>query len=197
MLRDTNEVREYISSKFGKVYLLNDAGHREKHFESVEKCGLEINERLDLGVDPFLIMLVAWFHDLFAWKREVHHTLAQRWVEWGPDPVFKLLTSKEQEMVAHACGEHRATYKGEYFSILSELGSAADRGNPNRTAEGYVERSVQYNLAKGFSLEEAQVNAVEHIKKKVGRGGYARYNDLYLRAFKEDLERLWDKIDLL
>jgi hypothetical protein len=194
--RNTDAARKYIAEKFGVVYRLNDPAHREDHFSSVEKCGLYINDKLDLEVDPYLIMLVSWFHDLFAWRREVHHTLAQRWVKYSTDAVFRCISDVEKEMVAHACGQHRASYTGEYHTLLAELMSAADRGKPDNL-ESRINRSVQYNLAKGISLKEAQVNARAHMKDKLGAGGYARYNEVYLLAFEDELKIQQEQIALL
>jgi len=191
--------REMIKEDFGFWYSKNDTAHRENHFIDVESTALEINRRLDLGVDPFLIMLVAWFHDLFAWSRQDHHERSCLWVLKSEYPLLNTLSKSERLMVAFACLEHRSTYKGKYTSVLSELMSAADRGNPNRSVEIALERSVNYQMtARGVSDPVvARQDAIKHLKEKMGTGGYARYNEMYLLAFQEEVDRFCRSIDAL
>ncbi len=38
-------------------------------------------------------------------------------------------------------------------------------------------------------------DAIEHVKHKYGRRGYALISDLYKEAFKEELEKLYEEIE--
>jgi len=193
-----NAARDMIEKDFRFWYSTNDLAHRKNHFVDVENTALEINRRLDLGVDPFLIMLVAWFHDLFAWSRQDHHEKSCLWVLESGYPLLNTLSKSERSMVALACLEHRSTYSGKYSSVLSELMSAADRGNPNSSVELALERSINYQItARGVNPVIARQDAIKHLKDKMGTNGYARYNGLYLLAFKEEIDKFRRAIDAL
>ncbi len=75
-MNQLDTMRERIILDFTPAYQLNDEAHRVKHFSNVEKCGNEINQRLGLGFDSRLILLVAFFHDMFAWSRINHHDMS-------------------------------------------------------------------------------------------------------------------------
>ncbi|MNN60167.1 hypothetical protein D3C81_1753350 [compost metagenome] len=162
----------------------------------MNKCGQYINEKLDLGYNPKLILLFAYFHDLFAYSRNNHQELSATWVATTDHPFVQELEASEREWLAHACREHRASYEGEYSCQFSELAAAADRGFPGRV-EGMVQRAVMYRVDRGVVEQEAYPGAVEHIKEKFGSGGYAKYPKLYTDAFGEQLAEQRKEVDAL
>lgn len=183
-----DSMREQIILDFTPAWGLNDPAHQVKHFSNVEKCGNEINQRLGLGYDARLILLVAFFHDMFAWSRINHHDLSGVWVKGTDYPLITQLTFEERQMVEFGCREHRASFKGIFASEFSELMNSADRELPG-DVEAMVTRAVQYRVARGMSEHEAYAPAVEHIKEKFGSDGYARYPDFYLDAFGAELTK--------
>lgn len=188
--------RNTIITKYSAQYLLNDPSHRSSHFRTVEKTALEINDVLELDQDPLHIMLVAYFHDLFAWSRNNHHQLAFEWVRTTDDPFIKQLHDKDRARVAAACLEHRATYDGNFSSKLSELMSAADREAPTSVKE-MMKRSIEYHLFKERNQAKAEDKARVHIKDKFGTNGYARYPEIYMQVYGDKLYELQKAIDLL
>lgn len=189
---------EEIRNEFAPMWELNDRGHRESHFKNVLDTGLFINRELTLGYDEKLIALVAYFHDLFSWSRNNHHLLSAEWVRTTDHKLFASLSVVEREMVAQACAEHRASYKGEYSSGFSELMAAADRGMPNVDPKDLLERAIKFRLDRlGISREEAYPEALAHVVEKYGRGGYARRPALYMRAFASRMEGLYKGIEAL
>lgn len=182
------EHRDQIIKDFSKFWEVNDPAHRLKHFSNVEQCGLIIASRLDLRFDYRLITYVAFFHDMFAYSRDNHHELSARWIETTAYPMIASLPRIDKAMVASACLQHRASFKGEFDGKFSELMNSADRELPG-DVQAMVERAVQYRMARGFSREDAVKPAVEHIKEKFGNDGYARYPDMYLKVFGEELEK--------
>ena len=90
----------------------------------------------------------------------------------------KELNKKELKEVAFAVLQHRASFKGEFYSPLSEVISSADRGLPD--LERVVKRSMKFNRGNAQSV-------YEHIKRKYGKSGYAKYPDVYQKLFKEEL----------
>lgn len=181
-------LREKIVKDFTQFWAVNDEAHQVRHFTNVEVCGNAINDRLGLGFDPKLIMLVAHFHDMFAWSRHNHHQMSARWVDTTDYPPIADLTLEEKLRVYWGCLQHRASFKGDFKSRFSELMNAADRELPG-DVEGMIERAVLYRMARGMSREEAYAPAVQHIQEKFAEGGYCRYPKLYLSVFGDELAK--------
>lgn len=190
------ELRNQIVQAFGDKWELNDKAHQQKHFEAVFQCGLKINERLDLGFDSKCIMFAAYFHDLFAWSRVNHHELALHWIQSTDHPlIIDNLDPTERSMVAWACYQHRASFKGDFRFRFCELINSADREFPGDVAF-MLERAVLYRQKNfpGMSVQQGFEESVEHLKEKFGHGGYARYPQMYMDCFAEDLEAQRDHI---
>lgn len=191
-----DELKSKIVNGFHKHWELNDRAHRIEHFEAVNECALYINNKLGLEHCPKLILLAAFFHDLFAWSRFNHEILSHEWVATTDHEIFRALDFVERDLVAMACAEHRASYDGDFSSSFSELISSADRGFPG-DVPSMLNRAVLYRLAQGASTDEATRGAVIHLKEKYGTGGYARYPDIYMRAFGDELAKQRLAIDTL
>lgn len=191
-----NDLRDDVIKRYYGHYMLNDAAHRVTHFSEVEQTALHIKDKLGLDVPNLSIMLVAYFHDLFAWSRVNHHELSGTWVASTDDPIVSSLDPEERHRISRACFEHRSTYKDEYHSTLSELMACADRGTP-RSAQCYFDRSYSYHRSRGNSHQASIKNAKEHLKEKFGTGGYARYPKMYLQVFGDLLANMQQEIDAL
>ncbi|MNF21516.1 hypothetical protein D3C81_176670 [compost metagenome] len=189
-----SEMREHLIGKMGFVYRCNDLAHQIGHFNAVEVCGNEINNRLKLGYDPKMIMLVAYLHDMFAWSRVNHHIMSWQYVLTSDMDLLCTLTGPERKLVAYGCKEHRASFGGKFTSAFSELMNSADRELPGNVP-AMLERAIQYRVDNlGWTdNEESRLavrdDAVAHIKEKFGDGGYARYPEMYLRCFAAELEQ--------
>lgn len=194
---DLNELRESIVTEFTPHWALNDRAHRIEHFLAVERAGNLINDKLRLDHDPKLIMLVAFFHDLFAWTRFNHELLSYEYVSTTNHPIFMALDIPERQLVAEACREHRASYKGDYSHQFSLMMSSADRGEPG-DIDGILQRSYHYHLDNlKLGVEEARKGCIAHMKHKSGTGGYAAYPHLYEQAFGDRLDKQRKAIDAL
>lgn len=181
-----------IVTAFRDKWEINDAAHRQPHFEAVFQTGLVLNERLGLGFDPKLILYTAYFHDLFAWSRVNHHELSYQWMLTTDHPVIQQhLTSEEIEVVAWACRQHRASFKGEFETKFCELMNAADRELP-QSVDQLLERARLYRLHNHPTMSEEEIlqDSIAHIKGKFGHNGYARYPQLYLDCFASELSEL-------
>lgn len=165
------DVREYY-----KVYYENgDEAHLIDHADGVCDLALKINNDLD----EKLIILASYLHDMFnATNRPTHNELAYAYVLKAEDKFLSKLSKDEVHMVAHAVLEHRASFKGEFYSELSAIISSADRGLPD--LDFIVIRSMKFNNAN-----EEDVYA--HIKDKYGSDGYAKYPDVYREIFQDEL----------
>lgn len=185
-------VEEYLDS-----WEKNDPAHRLSHFDEVYRTALEIDHRLKINLPKKQMMVVSYYHDLFANVREVHHHLSYNFILGEKCHILRAWLRKEEiGLVANACREHRASYKGKFSSILSELMNSADRERPKGVAR-LLERSLHYSIAKNPDLSKEEICKLssDHIKEKYGRGGYARFPDLYVKAFKEELEEQYDRIE--
>lgn len=183
-------LKTQIIQAFGDKWELNDMAHRETHFENVFKTGMLINERLKLWYLPKQILFAAYFHDLFAWSRINHHELSYKWMMTTDHPlILSNLEAEEVELVAKACLQHRASFKGEFFGKFCELINSADREMPGDVSK-MLERAIQFrekNFPK-MSEDQRYEDAVLHLKDKFGVGGYARYPKMYTDCFGEELE---------
>lgn len=196
MERNVDELRIRVIDEFTPHWQLNDEAHRIKHFAAVEACGIAINERLELGFSPVIIMLTAYFHDLFAWSRNNHHQLSGEYIRTTDNPIIARLSRMNRELVMFACAEHRASFEGTFHNPFSELMNSADRELPG-DIHGMLTRAMQYRIARGMTPDEAVNPSIQHLKEKFGTGGYARYPDFYTRAFGEELSKQRMAIDAL
>lgn len=188
-------VADYFANTYKGNYTLNDSVHREEHFRAVEAAGHLMNEQLCLGQDPVLITIVAWVHDLFAWDRKNHHVMAEQWVLLTEDPVIGALSIPDQAKVAKACLEYRASWKGEFSSMLSELMSSADRGMD--TPDQILYRAFKFGVERdGLSVDQGLIRAVEHLSEKFGRNGYMRLPGIYAEFYTNALEQRYETIEV-
>jgi hypothetical protein len=189
--------REQIIYEFSKVWELNDAAHRIEHFLEVEKCANHINKKLGLKFSPKLILMVAFFHDMFAWSRHNHHQMSAEWILTTDLPMICVLKPGERELVAAGCREHRASGTEPFSCDFAELMCSADRGFPTTDVETILQRAIQYRLALGYGEKDARQGAIEHVKEKFGTDGYARYPEMYQQAFDYELALQRELVDKL
>lgn len=186
-VEQVNATRARIIKDFTRHWEMNDTAHRLEHFLDVEKCGNYINEKLGLGFDPMLIMLVAFFHDKYAYDRYNHHLMSGEWVRSTDYIGIVALTPEERTMVAAGCREHRASGNVPFTCDFAELMCSADRGFPTTDVENLLKRAIQHRMYdSGLSEAEVRPEAIVHMKEKYGLGGYARYPEMYLRAFPDE-----------
>ena len=177
-------------------YKENDLAHQIGHADEVCDLALKLNETLEVKEEVKLVMLAAYFHDIFAKDREVHHELSYTFVSETEEEIIAVLSDEERKKVAMACLEHRSSFHDAFYSPLSEIISSADRGIPN--LKDNMERSKLFWMSRHGTDETAAENhAREHMKEKYGANGYANYPLLYRRFFKTELEVMQQEIDNL
>ena len=181
-----DKLRDQVVADFTKAWAVNDSAHQIGHFSNVEECGNVINDALGLGYDPKLIMLVAHFHDMYAWDRGNHHLMSAHWVGTTDYKMIVELDPHDRYLVQLGCKHHRASFKGNFISKFDELMNAADREIPGNV-DAMLERAIQYRIGKGSTREKAILPAIEHIREKFGDSGYARYPQMYLDVFADQL----------
>lgn len=201
------ELKDQLLSWIGK----NDPAHQWEHFNSVYEAGTLINKTLGLGYPEEAILLVAYVHDLFAWDRDVHHVRSQAWVDMGVDHprVVQELIEKSvskwpagkgnfpRAYLAQACGQHRASFRGEFTHEFCELINSADYEKPGKLLPMMV-RAWKYAQGHlGVDEHSAVKHAIEHMVEKFGRDGYAIYPAMYKQVFAQQVEEIYVEIDHL
>lgn len=190
-----------FEDKYAAAYLLNDPAHRESHFREVQDNMFQIMEDLDTGTTGMLgkhmAVAAAYLHDLFAWSRVNHHLLSHEYVSTGECELLDIFSTEERQLVALACLEHRASFKGEFTSKFSAAFNAADLGPPDLMND--VARAYKYSLATVLDQtpEAAVQAAVDHMVDKFGRNGYARRSSAYVAAYGTQLEEYFTAIESL
>ena len=177
--------REEVRAYYQPYYENSDEAHLIDHADAVCDLALKINRECD----EKLVILAAYLHDMFNRdNRARHNELAYEYVLKTDDKFLKTLSAEERKQVAHAVLEHRGSFKGKFYSLLSEIISAADRGVPD--LDFIVIRSMKFNNANAQKV-------YEHISRKYGMNGYAKYPNVYREMFSEELamfQRLADQL---
>lgn len=188
--------RDALIAEFTPFWELNDPAHRVDHFKDVEVTGMRINRELGLGYPLEMITATAYLHDLFTWSRINHHLLSAQWAETTDHWTMVVFSDEQRMMIAAACREHRASYRGMYTGPFSELMASADRGMP-KPVLAMVNRSIEYTKAQGHTVEEATPLAIAHVKDKYSKGGYGRYPNMYYTVFGKELGAQYQAIKTL
>ena len=179
------EYKKAVRDFYKPFYANGDAAHLIDHADSVCNLALEINKEYS----PKLVILASYIHDIFnATHRKKHNILAYEYVNSRKDELLKELSNKELDLVAHAVLEHRASFKGEFFSKLSAIISSADRGRPDVSET--VIRSMRYNNANAQDV-------YEHMLDKYSSKGYAKYPAVYQEIFNQELQAFKKEIDTI
>jgi len=176
-----DEVREF----YKPFYDDGDEAHKIDHADSVCDLALRLNE----DYDERLVILASYIHDIFnATDRKNHHKLAYEYVLRAEDKFLQSLSQDELKLIAHGVLEHRGSFKGEFYSLFSEIISGADRGLSN--LEEVIIRSCKYN--NGDAKE-----VLAHIKDKYATGGYGNYPPLIQKKFAKELSEFKRQCDEL
>jgi len=179
-------------------YAINDPAHQLDHAievmtESIQLAGSANRE--GAGVRLSEVAAAAAFHDILVSNGREHHHLDgyNLLMDGGPFSIlFTDILCKDYDIrpepVAHAVLEHRASYDGEYYSAVSEIVSSADRGRPN------LLKVFQRTMANDYNGKISSPVVTGDIRKKWGKGGYARYPALYQRHYAAELSAMQDTI---
>ena len=180
----------FIKEALSFYYELNDSeSHGYQHLDEVYDLAMKMKEKLNIDIPDKIIAITAYTHDMFSSiNRDLHHELGYKYVLDTSVFFLNELDSNDRYLIACAVREHRASYKGTYTSILSELISAADRGIPD--IKKTVIRSYKYTIETNPNADESTLYSLvrKHMIEKFSTNGYARYNDLYNRYFETELK---------
>lgn len=188
----------FIKEALSFYYELNSDSHGYKHLDEVYELAIKMNEKLDLKIPTKIIAIATYTHDMFSSiNRKYHHELAYRYILDSNVYFLNNIEHNDRVLIAYAVREHRASYTGEYKSILSELLSAADRGIPDIKTTVY--RSYLFTKENNPDAGELTIYSLveKHMKDKFSNKGYARYNNVYNSYFKDELIEYKDFFDTI
>lgn len=189
-----SDIRQLIWDRAKKYYPVK-ASHGLNHIED----NLNMAEKmLAFAKEPFTDQIYAAivFHDsgLEKYGREIHEVHS---AEIAKRELKDLFSSKDLYLIAAAIREHRASFKGKFTSMLSDICSSADRNAPH--FESTVARSFLYTSEHHpeFDFDEKCRTVADHLCKKYGTSGYARFPIYYSRYYRNDLRSYQKKMDML
>ena len=188
------ELRQLIWDR-AKKYYPEKASHGLNHIQdNLNKA----EKMLEFVKEPFTDQIYAAivFHDSGLEKhgRSMHEHYS---AEIAKKELKDLFNTKDLHLISAAILEHRASFKGKFTSMLSDICSSADRNEPN--FEATVARSFLYTTEHHpeFDFETKCDTVAKHLYEKYGTKGYARFPIYYSRYYRNDLREYQRKMDAL
>jgi uncharacterized protein len=204
MMRDFDEIRDFVEREIVPRYDGFDAGHGRDHVQTVISQALSLAQYYP-EVDRCMLLVAAAYHDLgLAFGRELHHIHSARIVR-EDERLRQWLNEDEINTIADAAEDHRASSDHEPRTIYGRIVAEADRIIDGETI---VRRALQYGLKHepGLDREGQYRRLMEHMHEKYDYGGYLQLwipesdNAKQLEAFRQTLaneeafRRLFDTI---
>lgn len=204
MMRDFEEIRDFVEREIVPRYDGFDAGHGRDHVQTVISQALSLAQYYP-EVDRCMLLVAAAYHDLgLAFGRELHHIHSARIVR-EDERLQQWFNEDEINTIADAAEDHRASSDHEPRTIYGRIVAEADRIIDGETI---VRRALQYGLKHepGLDREGQYRRLMEHMREKYDYGGYLQLwipesdNAKQLEAFrqtlanKEAFRRLFDTI---
>ena len=204
MMRDFEEIREFVEREIVPRYDGFDAGHGRDHVQTVISQALSLAQYYP-KVDRCMLLVAAAYHDLgLAFGRELHHINSARIVR-EDERLQQWFNEDEINAIADAAEDHRASSDHEPRTIYGRIVAEADRIIDGETI---VRRALQYGLKHepGLDREGQYRRLMEHMHEKYDYGGYLQLwipesdNAKQLEAFRQTLaneetfRRLFDTI---
>ena len=204
MMRDFDEIRDFVEREIVPRYDGFDAGHGRDHVQTVISQALSLAQYYP-EVDKCMLLVAAAYHDLgLAFGREIHHIHSARIVR-EDERLQQWFSEDEINTIADAAEDHRASSDHEPRTIYGRIVAEADRIIDGETI---VRRALQYGLKHepGLDREGQYRRLMEHMHEKYDYGGYLQLwipesdNAKQLEAFRQTLaneevfRRLFDTI---
>ena len=170
MMRELEEIRDFIEREIVPRYDAFDAGHNRDHVHTVMSQALSL-ARYYPDVDCCILLTAAAYHDLgLAGGREHHHTDSARIVR-EDERLRRWFSDDEINTIADAAEDHRASSNHEPRTIYGRIVAEADRIIDSETI---VRRALQYGLKHNPELDrEGQYERLlDHMHEKYDYGGY-------------------------
>jgi uncharacterized protein len=191
MMRDFDEIRDFVEREIVPRYDGFDAGHGRDHVQTVISQALSLAQYYP-EVDRCMLLVAAAYHDLgLAFGRELHHIHSARIVR-EDERLQQWFNEDEINTIADAAEDHRASSDHEPRTIYGRIVAEADRIIDGETI---VRRALQYGMKHepGLDREGQYRRLMEHMREKYDYGGYLKLwipesdNARNLEAFRKIL----------
>ena len=172
MMRDFEEIREFVEREIVPRYDGFDAGHGRDHVQTVISQALSLAQYYP-EVDRCMLLVAAAYHDLgLAFGRELHHIHSARIVR-EDERLQQWFNEDEINTIADAAEDHRASSDHEPRTIYGRIVAEADRIIDGETI---VRRALQYGMKyePGLDREGQYRRLMEHMREKYDYGGYLK-----------------------
>lgn len=165
------ELVQYIENNIYPLYSRNDWAHQLWHIGDVTKKSLKLAKNYSVNLD--MVYVIASFHDLGCFiSRSNHEEISAHLME--QDHFIQNYFNKEDiQVMKEAIIDHRGSLEYEPRSIYGKIISSADRFV---TIEGIMRSTHSYTLEflPEVNWNEMVETSYSYIKKKYGKGGYAK-----------------------
>ena len=204
MMRDIEEIREFLEREIVPLYDNFDAGHGRDHVHTVMSQSLSLASHYP-EVDTCLLLTAAAYHDLgLEQGRELHHIHSAAIIR-NDKRLRQWFDEDEINTIAEAAEDHRASSGHEPRSIYGRIVAEADRIIDSETI---VRRALQYGMSHepGLDRESQYRRLMDHMLEKYAEGGYLKLwipyggNARRLQEFRQTLadeqtfRQLFDRI---
>jgi len=162
---------DYIEKNILPLYTRNDWAHRLWHIREVVERSLKLAK--DYSVDMDMVYAIATFHDLGCYiSRENHEEVSARFLA-EDNFIQDYFSADDIQTMKEAIIDHRGSLEYEPRSIYGKIIASADRFT---TIEGILRSTHSYTLefSPDLSWEGMVKRSYDYIKKKYGKGGYAK-----------------------
>ena len=204
MMRDIEEIREFLEREIVPLYDNFDAGHGRDHVHTVMSQSLSLASHYP-EVDTCLLLTAAAYHDLgLEQGRELHHIHSAAIIR-NDKRLSQWFDEDEINTIAEAAEDHRASSGHEPRTIYGRIVAEADRIIDSETI---VRRALQYGMSHepGLDRESRYHRLMDHMLEKYAEGGYLKLwipygdNARRLQEFRQTLadeqafRQLFDRI---
>jgi len=168
MMRDIEEIREFLEREIVPLYDNFDAGHGRDHVHTVMSQSLSLASHYP-EVDTCLLLTAAAYHDLgLEQGRELHHIHSAAIIR-NDKRLSQWFDEDEINTIAEAAEDHRASSGHEPRSIYGRIVAEADRIIDSETI---VRRALQYGMSHepGLDMEGQYKRLKEHMQEKYAQG---------------------------
>ena len=178
---------------------MNDKAHDYDHVLWVTANAIQLVDKVEKA-KPFRneIILAAFLHDIGCHlDRKKHEIVGMELTEMLFE--YQIKAPIDRELVVRAIGEHRASYGGHRYHIVSEVVAAADKGAPD--ARKIIKRMMEYRLNnRHYPLtgkESVKAECLYHLKEKYSTKGYllSHATPLYMELYGEEQRKIAAFID--
>lgn len=185
------EIKQYIEKNVLPEYQKNDKGHNNKHIDYVIRRSFEIIEQNNLDVSHNIVYVIAAYHDIGHHIDAKNHEKVSADIMSKDENLKRFFSPEKLKIIKEAIEDHRASAEHDPRNIYGKIVSSADRNN---TVEKCLERSYFYGkrLNPEATDEQLYERAFEHLNKKFGYDGYAKFyfKDREYEEFLQDIRRI-------